>query len=301
MDLSLEAIKELLRRTYQEFGEDNCPVLAGAVAYFGLLSVFPVLLLTLQTASWMLGSENRAKEALLELVRDFFPGTGATTESLIVSLVNSHGLIGWLALLGLVWAGSQVFFYLETATNHAWDCKPRPWWRSRVRSILLLLLSQVVMIAYLAISAASLFKAVVQHEWVAWLLWLSSFGISWVFFVGLNKFLPNCDVRWRAAVFGGIISAALFEFSRAAFRLYLKKVAAINLIYGSIGGLVILVIWAYYAALITMLGAEIASEVDEVFFDEMRVRHRRSRIDSEALELLRQAGIEAESPEELVE
>lgn len=75
----------------------------------------------------------------------------------------------------------------------------------------------------------------------------------------LNRFLPNQTVRWRAAVVGGLLSAALFEFGKIAFGEYLSMVA-INTyegIYGSLAILPVFVVWAYLSWLIVLLGAEI--------------------------------------------
>lgn len=75
----------------------------------------------------------------------------------------------------------------------------------------------------------------------------------------LNRYLPNQTVRWRAALFGGLISAALFEFGKVAFGNYLSLVAIHTYegIYGSLAILPVFVVWAYLSWMIVLLGTEI--------------------------------------------
>ncbi|HLT34651.1 MAG TPA: YhjD/YihY/BrkB family envelope integrity protein, partial [Enhygromyxa sp.] len=75
----------------------------------------------------------------------------------------------------------------------------------------------------------------------------------------LNRYLPNQTVRWRAAIIGGLTSAALFEFGKVAFGRYLSLVAIHTYegIYGSLAILPVFVVWAYLSWMIVLLGAEI--------------------------------------------
>jgi membrane protein len=297
----MRRLRELLRRLIREFEEDRCFVLAGAVAYFGLFSLFPLMLLTLAAAGRVLGSESQAAEGLLELVSVYLPGALQTVRSFLNTLVNSHGLLNGLAIFGLLWAGSQIVFYLEQAMDLAWDCQHRPWWKSRLRSILFLVLAQALVAGYLLLSLASWAQMVIGklpgYEWLSQefllstSLWLTSLALSVLVFVLMNRFLPNCQVSWRAALFGGLVSATLLELARLAFTYYLRNFAAYNLLYGSIGGLLVLIMWSYYAALVVLVGAELASEFEDVFFGTPRCQKRQP---GEAETALRAVGIDAD-------
>ena len=281
---SWSRLYELLRRAFFEFEKDRCFILAGAVAYFGLFSIFPLMLLVLAAAGSLLGSEGDATKALLDLVTVYLPGAVPTARNLLQTLADSHGLLNGIALLGLLWAGSQILFYLELAMDLAWDCQPRPWWKSRLRSILFLIFILVLLAGYLFVSIASLAQMLIAklpgYEWLStdlllsMSLWLSSIGLSFLVFVLMNRFLPNCTVSWRAASTGGLVSAGLLEVARVAFAFYLSNFAEYNILFGSIGGLFVLIMWSYYAALAVLIGAEIASEFEEVFFDVPRCERR---------------------------
>jgi membrane protein len=296
-------LKLLLQKSYEEFSDDNCSALAGAVAYFGLFSLFPLTLLTLGVAGRFLGSEEKAKVAVMGFLSDYLPGAVSTAHGLVHKLGASHGLLSGLAIIGLVWAGSQILYYTEMAMNLAWDCNPRPWWKSRLRSIGFLLLAQLLILGYLFLSVVNLAKTLVSklpgYSWLStdlllsFSLWFVPFVLSLMVFVALNKFLPNCFVSWRAALFGGLITATLFEMARLGFRFYLSGYANYDVLYGSIGGLFILVMWAYYGALAMLLGAELASEVEEVFWEIPRTDCRDPR-NERAEELLRRVGIDAD-------
>lgn len=265
-------VRELLVRTFREFYADDGPIIAAAVAYFGIVSVFPIMLLTLAGAGHFLGSAEEAKGKLIQFVGEFLPGALDTVNDVIETLVSSQGIVSGIALIGLIWAGSQALFFLEVAMNLAWDCQPRVWWKSRLRAIGLTLLGQFLLIFYVGISALSLARSLVSRvpgmDWLsggAFLPWLVSFLISMVVFILLNRLLPNRPVNWRAAAFGGTVTAVLFELARVGFGYYLENYANFDVLYGSIGGLVILVMWMYYGAITILVGAEMASEMEEVF------------------------------------
>ncbi len=272
----------LLKRTAIEFSEDDCFVLAAAVAYFALASIFPLFLLSLAGAGRLLGSREAARDAITQFFSDFLPGALGTLDMVIAALVRSQAVMSVIAVVGLLWTGSQIIYYLEMAMNFAWDCPPRPWWKSRLRAVILTLIAQVLLILYFTISLVSIAQEFLSrlpgYSWlgestVAWgLSWSITFSISVVIFVSLNKFLPNHRVSWGAALFGGLISSLLFEAARFGFHYYLDNFASYDVFYGSIGGLVIILAWVYYAALITLLGAELASEMEEIYLGHRRVR-----------------------------
>ncbi len=274
--------RELIVRSMVEFVNDDCPLLAAAVAYFALASIFPLCLLTLAGAGRILGSREAARDAITGFVVDFIPGAMGTVEMVIVALVRSQATLGVIATLGLLWTGSQIVYYLETAMNFAWDCPPRPWWKSRIRAVLLTVVGQTLLTLYFTISlvamVANLLAKVPGHQLISTGLlesgvpWVISFLLSVFVFVSLNKVLPNHKVSWGAALFGGTISSVLFEAARYGFRHYLDNFASYDVLYGSIGGLVILLAWVYYGALITLLGAELAAEMEELYLGHFRKR-----------------------------
>lgn len=272
----------LIKRTAIEFNEDDCAVLAAAVAYFALASIFPLFLLSLAGAGRILGSREAARDAIAQFVSDFLPGALGTLDMVISALVRSQAVMSVIAVIGLLWTGSQIVYYLEMAMNFAWDCPPRPWWKSRLRAVLLTLIGQLLLILYFTISVVSLAQNFLSrlpgYSWlgdevVAWTLpWTISFLISVIIFVALNKVLPNHRVSWGAALFGGFVSSLLFEVARSGFHYYLDNFASYDVFYGSIGGMVIILVWVYYGALITLLGAELASEMEEIYLGHTRVR-----------------------------
>ncbi len=87
-------------------------------------------------------------------------------------------------------------------------------------------------------------------------------GVSFVAFALLYHFLPDRRVHWRQAFVGGVLTAALFVLGRWAIGLYLAE-AAPGSAYGSMGTLVLLLVWMYYAAAVFFIGALITAVIDE--------------------------------------
>ncbi|RYF60662.1 MAG: YihY/virulence factor BrkB family protein [Cytophagaceae bacterium] len=88
-------------------------------------------------------------------------------------------------------------------------------------------------------------------------------GVNTVLFTVIYRFLPSpaANVTWRDARYGGVIAAILWEAAKQGFALYLQRMngqAGYDKVYGSLGGLVLLVFWIYYSSMILLLGAELA-------------------------------------------
>lgn len=103
-------------------------------------------------------------------------------------------------------------------------------------------------------------------------------------FAFLYRYLPDRTVNWRQAFVGGVITSLLFALGRYAIGVYIAK-AAPGSAYGSMGTLVILLVWMYYASVVFFIGALLTAVIDE------RVRSHRK---------LRDAGVDPEHPPEIV-
>jgi len=83
--------------------------------------------------------------------------------------------------------------------------------------------------------------------------------ISVFMFTFIYKFLPLVNVSLRAALTGGLVAGDLFEVAKLVFRWYATSFAVLGKVYGPLTSLVLLVLWIYYASLVTLLGAELTS------------------------------------------
>ena len=99
--------------------------------------------------------------------------------------------------------------------------------------------------------------------WIQGLLWVAGIVINAALFTMIYRYLPSpsANVSWRDARFGGAIAAVLWEVAKQGFAWYLRNLggaASYDKLYGSLGGIFLLVFWIYYTSMILLLGAEIA-------------------------------------------
>jgi membrane protein len=94
---------------------------------------------------------------------------------------------------------------------------------------------------------------------------LTAFLLLLAVFLLLYKFIPNVKTHWRYVWPGALLAAILFEIARTVFVLYLEKYANYQLIYGSIASIIVLLVWIYYSAFITILGAEFTFQYSRLY------------------------------------
>ena len=259
----------LIKKAVQEFTTDNCPLLAAAVSYYLLLSIFPFLLGIISLSSFFID-----KPALQEQIFQAFKYLIPVSQDFILSITNSvideRGAIGIIAVI-LLFVGCIGFFNaLRKSLNTAWEIhKSSSIIRSQLTNfamilgaVLLLFISRFVIIV-LNISENILSKIVEQPLTNLVLLHLLvviiDIALAFLVFLILYKFVPERRIRWRDIWGGALTAAVCFEAITILFVLYLNTFNPYNLIYGSLGAIIALMIWTYLAALIFLFFAKISA------------------------------------------
>lgn len=265
----LKQVYTVLHDVFAEFSEDNGSLVAAAIAFFGLLSLIPLLLLAIGVLGYAIGSE-RAFSAVVELIRDYFPVGVESLRENLAAIRESSGVVGGIGLLGLLWTGSQIFVILQKAMNIALGIQ----WqfgllKTRLRAIALVLVAGVFFLLSIGITwAITAIRAFDIGGWGAsneivpiWnlLATLGPVAFSLVMFFLIYKFLPTVDMGVTGPLVAGISAGLLFELAKWLFGLYARHFGSFTAIYGSIGGVIVLMLWIYYVSLITVIGAEVAS------------------------------------------
>ncbi len=271
---------ELSRR----FVETDLLTHAASLSFFALISLAPLLVLLLWLTASLVPS---AQQALVDEL-GMLAGRGA--EQVAVTVIESAtrrpdvgSLAGlWSTLLLLVGA-TAVFARLQGTLNLIFrsDAKRlgglKVWLRKRVLSfgvvlslgfLLLVSVSLTTALQLLFAGAPSLLP--LMGNTLSLLLYALAFGL-------LYHYLPDRRVGWRQALLGGAITAALFVLGRWAIGIYLVH-AAPDSAYGSMGTLVLLLVWMYYAAMVFFGGALITAVIDERMRRASVVRKLEARV-----------------------
>lgn len=236
---------------------------AAGVAYYSLLSIFPLILGLIAVFGYFLPSVD-FQERLLEFVGKNIPSAADILEQNIMNIVTLRGGMGILSIVLLFWSASAMFSAISLAINRAWEV-PRyrlPFLLRKIREIGMVfgigLLFLISLGASGIISVLQRVSDVPAADMVIVQVGSRLFAFLLVFlvFLLLYKFIPGTRTHWRYVWPGALLAAFLFEISRTLFILYLENLVNFELVYGSVASIILLLIWIYYSAFIMIVGAE---------------------------------------------
>ncbi len=257
----------------QRFSEVRGAEAAASISFYAIFSLFPLLLAMIVTGSFILESK-QVQGWVLGIVNDFFPVAQRLIERNIQRVLELRGTVGVVALVGLVWSATGVLMALARNINLAWpEAKSRNFVEDRAVALgmvtglaLLLILSSVAntVLNVLARLSIPILGDIAVQETSLWRI-LLSIGPRLTLFLalwGLYRWIPNTAVRWRDAFWGAVIAASAGEIANYGFTWYLSSgIARYELVYGSLGTVVALMLWIYIGALIVLFGVHISAAV----------------------------------------
>jgi membrane protein len=256
----------LFRMAFSKWNEDPTLRFGAGLAYYTSFAVVPLMFIVVEIATVLLG-EGAAEGLLLEQIESLIGEQGAQA---IGQLLHSwqKNSAGWLSTVievaVLFFALAGAFDVLQDALNSIWGVSPKPGggtlvrFRRRFLSILgvlgtaFLLLVSLVLVAGGQAFASHLPGSAQMNNSIVGVI---SFAGVMVLFAMIFKLLPQAKVAWADVWIGAAVTAALFSVGRWLILLYLGKTIIISL-YGSAGPLVVILLWAFYASQIMLLGAE---------------------------------------------
>jgi membrane protein len=257
----ISGIGRFLRRVLVNFGKDECNKQAAAISYFGLFSIFPLMLFMIYIASFFFPSE-ASREALVDYMREFFPYGGGNLGRIIEQTWQARGSIGVVSGLTLLWGGSSVFSVLETSLSRVWGTSPRSFWKRRLLAVISVLALVLFFLASFVFGpVADLIiegQIIFERQTIDYLTELVM--ITLVLMV-LYAIFPNNSVHWGAAFIGAFFSSVMIVLVRFGFGVYTRVVLHnYGLLYGSLAWFVTLALWVYILAMMALFGAEFAAE-----------------------------------------
>ena len=239
---------------------------AASIAYYALLSLFPFFLLAFALLGRSTEDVNNRNEVLTFVLRYFPAQFDFITKQL--DAFRGDATVGVGGAVALVWGSLGVFGAITTAVNYAWGVeKQRSFWKHKLVSFVMLLVAGLILlIALLLISASH----VVGASWFAevlhvfpWLGVMRSLTIRhattllFIAVVGLiYYFVPNAKVRFRDVWIGAFMTGLLWKGALEAFSWYMGDMTRFARVNGSIGAVVVFLVWVYVQAVILLYGAE---------------------------------------------
>jgi membrane protein len=264
---------ELIKRTAKETYEDDCLGLAAQLAYYFILALFPALLFLLALASFF-PIDRVTDEVMRGLATVAPPDVVKLITEQMQRIANSEqGGLLTLGILGALWSSSSALVGLISALNTAYDITDsRPWWKVRLLAMgltvalaIFLLISSTLVIAgpEIAGTIADTFGlgAIFTWTWniLQWpfALMLVITALALVYYYG-----PDITQRWVWFSPGAALATLLWLGISLGFRAYLQYAGDYNATYGTIGGVIIMLLWLYLSGFAILVGAEMNSEIE---------------------------------------
>ena len=277
-------IVHLFHRTVREMSADDATHMAAGVAYYAMLSLFPLSVGLISLLGLMLDSEALEGEVIVFL-QDYIPGSKELLAANINAGGSIRGFLGVVSFLGLFWSASLLFGAITRVVNRAWDIhQDRPFYIDKLRHILMafsvapLFLMSVGTTASLHILATHDVPVIGRVEFldnnvINIITRPLPFLFTLSIFLLIYKFLPNTKTYWRYVWPGALLGAVLFEVFKSIFVFYLDNFADYERVYGSLASVIVLLAWTYFSGLILIAGAEFSSE-----YERMRLGVERGRV-----------------------
>jgi membrane protein len=266
---------KMLVHAFHEFHDNDLFTSAAAMSYFGLLTLFPGLIMLLAFGKRLAAGTDMLNE-MLRRVAQAYPGSGEFLDSTVRSLSDLGTGVIITCILVTLWAGSWVFAVVERALNRIWNTTSRAFLHGRALTlgmigIVGMLLTVSVLVTSLLVAVQQLAGRLSPRQLERW-TWIGSLGsafwqvvfllvsivVTVILFMLVYRFMPNARVHLRDTIPGAIIGGLLWEAAKYIFAWSLHYFHY-DQIYGSVGAVVAVLTWGYVSSLILLYGAQLTA------------------------------------------
>jgi len=264
----------VLRHAFNNFNLVHAAEASASLAYYGLFSIFPLLLAVVSIGSIFLEGE-LVKVELLEIITQWIPVSADAVNSQVTTVLNLRGPVTVVAIISLLWSGSNVFEKVIVNVNRAFPQGSRPgFFKSRGMALLIivvmillfgtsLLISTVVEIFPAAENA--LFGKLISsaRAWIE-VLQIAPLVLKFFLFLAVYSWIPqSASILFKARLIGALVTAVLWELSSRLLGWAISSgFTNYEIIYGSLASIMALMFWLYLSSYILFFGAHLVHAID---------------------------------------
>jgi membrane protein len=262
----------IILETSNSFGDDNGSLLAAAVAYNLLFSIFPFALALISIAGFFMSSP-RFEQQVINALGNLLPVAREMLAKNLHEVVNARAETGLIALAAFIWSSSSFFDAIRGSLNKAWGIKTGvSFLKGRIINIAMLMGAFILMLGYIWLSTGIRVIHTARYHSED-LMFLNSTTTSATVFAIVNslmafllilllyKYVPTHRPQWRDIWPGALLAAASIEIVRYGFIWYMRNVGNYNLVYGSVGAVIALLTFIYVSAWALLFFAEMSATV----------------------------------------
>jgi len=263
-----------LRDLIRSFLRHGCASLAASVAFFSLLSLFPLVFLLLYGLSFVVSQDVIGEQVLLSFLKGFLPSLG---EHVVKELhrVSALETVRWAVFLTFVWFGGLVFYELDYALNVVFEST---WRRHPLIStgIAIASLAAIELVLLLSFGATQIVNFLTRYAPRLWgldllalaahdlfLTYTIPFALALLAVTGLYRLVPRRRPQWREAMIGSLTFSLLWVAAKLLFVTYSTYATVYGDLYGSLVEVILLLLWVYYSAALLLFGAEVTHRLQQ--------------------------------------
>src|SRR5437868_14618852 len=279
----------------KDIGEDEVSVRSAALAYYFVFAVFPAMLFVLSLLGFLAGAGTQLRQSLFTTLGHVLPGSASdlvhkTLDEVTHSSGAGKALFG---IVGALWSASSGITAVMESLNIAYDVKEdRPVWKQRAVAFGLTLALAILVLAALGLT---LFGNVAA-DWVgahvglgnalviAWKIvqWPVVLGFMFLAFATTYDFAANLEEpEWHWITPGSALGLIFWIVASFGFKLYLHFFNSYSKTYGSVGAVIILLLWLYITGFAILVGGEVNSAIGRAGDAQQKYEERHRRIEEE--------------------
>jgi membrane protein len=268
--------RRLANRVWADIQKDEIFGRAAQLAYYFLLALFPLLLFLMSVIGLIVGSGTGLRHSLFHYLGKVLPSSASELVSTTVFEVTSASSGGKIAfgILAALWAASNGMGAISESLNVAYHVKEtRPWWRQRLIAVgLTVALGILIIVALVIVLYGGKLADILANSYglgagftLAWkiLQWPLVLFFLLVGFALIYYWAPDVrDQNWRWVTPGSVVAVTLWLLVSFGFRIYLHYFNSYSKTYGSLGAVIILMLWFYFTGAAILIGGEVNSDIE---------------------------------------
>lgn len=244
------------------FSKDDCLTRSSALAYTSLFSLVPLIIVSYAVFSGFPEFNVMAGKIQNVLVQNLVPNVAREVVKYIDTFVSQAGKLNVMGFSSLLLVAVLTIFNIERAFNHIWGVEKRRdgmsafllYWgvltlAPILASVVITIGNYILALPWIA-STTSIFSAKTLFKLMEW-------GVTSLMFAFLYDTMPNCKIRFRHAMIGGISTMVLFDVAKGSLVHYIRTLTSYEVIYGALAVLPIFLFWLYVLWLVILVGAEV--------------------------------------------